>query len=166
MKSLYESILDTDTEVVNKITKHLALEQIKKIILGTGELNSKIETDLHASLLYNSINRGDKTYLVSFQNCNLRGDFSDIVRTIYKQINSINNVDVNYHVVDKNKIFKPLYKSKTEIFEFKIFFNGDVLLEFWVDDMFVNYRNYRDGLGLQFVFPSKYKQFAESFDIK
>lgn len=163
MRNLYniiEGIMDSDQKIQTEITKMTIYEQIKNILLEM--YGSLTDPKSYKKWTYNKTKQGEKTYMVVFQ-YNLDDDnFSDKFRKLISRLNKIKDIDINWHIVNSKKIFN-FETGRHEMYEVEIFLDDECILKFWVDDMFVNYEIYVTGLGLNFIFESKYKGFFDMF---
>lgn len=155
-----ESILSTDKEVQTEITKMTIYEQIKNILFEM--YGSLTDPKSYRKWTYRKTNRGEDTYAIIFQYNLIHGIFSDTFKQLIKRLNNINDIDINWHIINTKKIFK-FETGNHEMFEVEIFLDDEKILKFWVDDMYVNYKTPVAGLGLSFIFKSEYKNFVDLF---
>ena len=160
MRSLYESILDSDKTVEKGVIVNSIFNSTKdamfKLFLSDYEVVEQVNQFKNSS---------EKcTEIIFRENKGQFKSFTDAIKALKNELNEIPDLELNYKIQYINKIFRNYSPtSKTEVVVFEIFYDDEKILEFIMGDMFVNYNHPSSGLSFTFDISSKYQQFINLF---
>lgn len=91
-------------------------------------------------------------------------NLTDTIRSFKKNLNKIPELEINYKIQNINKVMRGYSSTPLmEVVVFKLFYDDECILEFVMNDMFVNYKSPIIGLSYAFDVPTKYRNFIEFF---
>ena len=158
-REIDESILDTDSKIKSDVIIKGIYNKIKDILIDLYGQSYKI---FNTPILKKEHEHTQE--IIFNDNVGFYKTFTDATQALKKELNRIDDVESTYKIYPAYKILRGYSKDgKFEVVVWGIFYNDQKILEFMVDNIFVNYINPTSGLHYEIIVPVEYQSFVDLF---